>query len=391
MPTNKYLLHIIVLSQFLCTSLWFAGNGVMTNLISEFDLSNHALGYLTSAVQFGFIGGTLIFGFLSLSDRYSPSKVFFICSILGSLFNLGIIHPDNSYLTILACRFITGFFLAGIYPVGMKIASDYYHNGLGKSLGYLVGALVIGTAFPHLLSEIKGDLPWEFVIVMTSLLAVLGGVLMITLVSDGPYCKPYKDSDLTAIPRLFKNKKFKSASIGYFGHMWELYTFWTFVPVMLQLYSEQHLTYNFNIPVLTFMVIGIGGVACVIGGHLAEKHGVKNIAVCALMLSCVCCIASPLVFTSDSQFLFIAFLLFWGMVVIADSPLFSTLVAQNAPLELKGTGLTIVTSVGFFLTIVSIQCIDILRTFIDHSMIFMLLGIGPLIGLIVLRSSTESS
>ena len=134
--TSRYILLIIVISQFFCTSLWFAGNAVMSDLTINFKLGNNTLSYLSSSVQFGFIIGTLIFAFLSLSDRFSPSKVFFLCALIGAIFNLGVIWEGNNLMSILTFRFFTGFFLAGIYPVGMKIASDYYEKGLGKSLGF---------------------------------------------------------------------------------------------------------------------------------------------------------------------------------------------------------------------------------------------------------------
>ncbi|MFT7452415.1 MAG: MFS family permease, partial [Patescibacteria group bacterium] len=146
---SKYILPIIVIAQFCCTALWFAGNAVMGDLAINFNLPSSALGHLTSAVQFGFISGTLVFALLAIADRFSPSKVFGLCAFVGALFNLGAIHDGNTLWTLLSLRFMTGFCLAGIYPVGMKIAADYFEKGLGKSLGYLVGALVLGTAFPH--------------------------------------------------------------------------------------------------------------------------------------------------------------------------------------------------------------------------------------------------
>jgi MFS family permease len=383
---SSLILPVIVISQFFCTSLWFAGNGVMIDLMTTFGLGESALGYLTSLVQFGFITGTLIFALLSIADRYSPSRVFFVCAILGASFNLAVIWEGNSYMSILALRFFTGFFLAGIYPVGMKIAADYFEKGLGKSLGFLVGALVIGTAFPHLLKEMKGELPWEFVLLATSSLAVLGGVLMLTLVPDGPFRKPSQKIILSAIRDIFREGRFRSAAFGYFGHMWELYTFWAFVPVMLALYDDSHPGARLNIPLLSFLIIGIGGLACVIGGYLAQKAGTKRVAFAALLLSCCCCLLSPVIFSVDSQIVFVSFLLFWGMVVIADSPLFSTLVAQNAPAELKGTALTIVNSIGFFITILSIQLVNYLRILTESQAILAVLALGPILGLLALMN-----
>jgi MFS family permease len=179
MKPPKIILPIIVISQFCCTSLWFAGNGVMHDLVANFGLKESSLGYLTSAVQFGFIMGTLTFAILTIADRFSPSKIFLTCALLGSIFNIGIIWEGNSLASILSLRFLTGFFLAGTYPIGMKIATDYYEKGLGKSLGFLVGALVIGTAFPHLLKDITKKFSWRYVLISNSCLATLGGLLML--------------------------------------------------------------------------------------------------------------------------------------------------------------------------------------------------------------------
>ncbi len=391
MKQSKLILPVIVISQFCCTSLWFAGNGVMHDLVVDFGLKDSALGHLTSAVQFGFIIGTLLFAILTIADRYSPSKVFLFCALFGSLFNVGVIWEGNSLASILSFRFFTGFFLAGIYPIGMKIASDYYEKGLGKSLGFLVGALVVGTAFPHLLKDMTDSFPWNSVIVVTSSLAVFGGLLMMIMVPDGPYRKPGQQLDLSAFFSVFKNREFRSAAFGYFGHMWELYAFWAFVPIMLKTYSMQHPEATFNIPLLSFLIIGIGGMACVLGGYLAQAVGTKRTAFIALLLSCGCCLISPLIFMIEFEYLFTGFLLFWGMVVVADSPLFSTLVAQNASAEIKGTALTIVNSIGFSITIISIQLIGGLRDWTDSNSIYTILALGPILGLIALSGKNKLS
>ncbi|MEM1337936.1 MAG: MFS transporter [Bacteroidota bacterium] len=379
-----HILLFIVIAQFCCTSLWFAGNGVMAELITTFALPQHALGHLTSAVQLGFITGTLLFAIFTLTDRFSPSKVFLASALLGAACNLGILWQGNSFSTILVFRFLTGFFLAGIYPVGMKIAADHFDQGLGKSLSFLVGALVLGTALPHLLKGVAFALPWKGVIAATSGLALLGGLLIVLGVPDGPYRKASQQLQLTACFTIFREKGFRSAAFGYFGHMWELYTVWAFVPVMLTAYSQIHTEITFAVSLLSFVIIAIGGLACVLGGFISQRLGEKRTAGWALGLSGSCCLLFPLVVVVPYPELFVVFLLFWGMVVIADSPLFSTLVAKNAPAAIKGTALTIVNCIGFAITIVSIQLVTYLQTVLAPQWLFLVLIVGPVFGLIAL-------
>jgi MFS family permease len=388
MSKSKIILPIIVISQFFCTSLWFAGNGVMSNLIATYHLEENALSLLTSAVQFGFIAGTFVFALFTIADRFSSSKVFFISAFLGALFNIGFIFENQTLVSLIGLRFLTGFFLAGIYPVGMKIATDYYQKGLGKSLGFLVGALVLGTALPHLLKDIFMQFSWKSVLITTSSLAFIGGLLMLLFVKNGPFRKPSKTFDLSICFHLFKNINFRKAAFGYFGHMWELYTFWAFVPVLLITYQNLHPEITFNISILSFVIIASGSISCVLGGYISQKIGVKKTAFSFLFLSCICCIAAPFLFQVANKNLFIAFLLFWGMVVIADSPLFSTLVAQNAPSKDKGTALTIVNCIGFSITIISIQIVSSLFNFTNSNLVFSVLAIGPIFGLISLRNKT---
>ncbi|WP_452603299.1 MFS transporter [Pontimicrobium sp. MEBiC06410] len=384
MKVAKWILPIIIFSQFCCTSLWFASNAIINDLISNFNLEVQALGNLTSAIQFGFITGTLVFALLTIADRFSPSKVFFVSALVAALFNISMLLNTNTLFSLVVLRFFTGFFLAGIYPIGMKIASDYYNKGLGKSLGFLVGALVLGTAFPHFLKGFVNIIPWKYVIIVTSILAVCGGLLLFAFVPNGPYRTPSQKLDFSALFKVFKKLTFRQAAFGYFGHMWELYAFWAFVPVMLSSYQKLHNIANLNIPLLSFLIIAVGSISCVIAGYVSTRLGTKKTATIILLLSALCCLISPLIFTITPVVFFISFLFFWGFVVIADSPLFSTLVAQNAITTLKGTALTIVNCVGFAITIVSIQLLSILNTYNPSIYNYTILAIGPILGLIVL-------
>ena len=383
MNKTRQILPIIVFAQFCCTSLWFAGNGVMGDLLKTYNLELSALGHLTAAVQLGFIGGTLVFALLNLTDRFQPSKLFFICAFFGAVFNLGILLEQNNLNSLFLWRFLTGFSLAGIYPVGMKIASDYFREGLGKSLGYLVGALVLGTAFPHLLKTVSGteNLPWKTVIITTSAIAVLGGCLILLMVPEGPYRKAAVGKSTFRIFGIFRNSRFRAAAFGYFGHMWELYTFWAFVPLILSSYNLLHPATDFNIPLFSFFIIGSGGFACIAGGYISERIGIEKTAATALFLSGCCCLLFPLIFILDVPVLLILFLIFWGLTVVADSPLFSTLVAQNTNPETRGTALTIVNSIGFAITIISIQFINFLTLQFENISMLALLAAGPAFGL----------
>ncbi len=385
----RFILPIIVVSQFFCTSLWFAGNSIITDIAKDLNLAPQFLAHITSAIQFGFISGTFVFAVLTISDRFSPSIVFFISSILAALFNLGISIPGIDSTEILLFRFLTGFFLAGIYPVGMKIASDYYQAGLGKSLGFLVGALVLGTAFPHLLKNIAIDFHWKYVVYATSVLSVAGGLIIFLFVPNGPYRKRSQKIVFTSFLEGFKLPNFRAASFGYFGHMWELYTFWAFVPVMLVAYNN-HSNTHLNVPLLSFLIIASGGFACAFSGILSQHFSAKRIATIALCLSCLCCLISPLFLFSNSPVLLICFLFFWALVVIADSPLFSTLVAQSAPAESRGTSLTIVNCIGFSITIVSIQFISMLSDKVNTQYLYMFLAIGPVFGIIALLKNRNA-
>lgn len=384
----RYVLALIVLSQFLCTSLWFVGNSIAQDIAQELHNSESFLAQQTSIIQFGFVVGTFSFALFTIADRFSPSKVFFVSATLAAMVNLGISIPNSDAGTLLVFRFFTGFFLAGIYPVGMKIASDYYQGGLGKSLGWLVGALVLGTALPHLLKEMTLDFSWRYVIYVTSALSFLGG-LLVFFVPDGPYRRASQKINLADFIFSFKQQSFRKAAFGYFGHMWELYTFWAFVPVMLTAYNAKFVSTQLPVPLLSFLIIGSGGIACALSGFVAERIGVKQVATGALLLSCLCCLASPFFLFASNVFLFITFLLFWSIVVIADSPIFSTLVAKHAPEQSRGTALTIVTCIGFAITIFSIQVIQLLSTAISPTYLYMFLALGPALGLLALINDSE--
>ncbi|MFI5133716.1 MAG: nitrate/nitrite transporter [Chitinophagales bacterium] len=380
---SKYILPLIVFSQFAGTSLWFVGNAILPDIRLQLNLGNTALGNITSIVQFGFIAGTLVFALLAIADRFSPSKVFFVSSLVAAAANLCIVWLVKDAAGLMTFRFITGFFLAGIYPVGMKIASDWYEKGLGKALGYLVGALVLGTAFPHLLKGSAYHFSWQKIILFTSLFASLGGLLIVLFVHDGPFRKQGQEFHPKKLANIFRSKDFRAAAFGYFGHMWELYTFWAFVPVMLAINISSNAS-NINVSLWSFIIIAAGSLSCVAGGYISQKSGSAKVAFYSLLISGICCLLSFLLLKSSTT-IFLLFMLLWGIAVIADSPQFSALVAQTAPPESKGTALTFVTSIGFAITIGSIQLLNWVLHNVDFTnKVFIILSIGPAFGLVSL-------
>lgn len=380
----KRILPVIVFSQFAGTSLWFAGNAIIADLKTVMDVGISDIGIATSAIQLGFITGTLFFALLSLADRYSPRKLFLVCSILGAVSNLLIYFIAYNLFSLLVLRFITGFCLTGVYPIGMKIASGWYKKGLGNAIGLLVGALVLGTAFPHLIKSFGGSVPWQKVIFIISLFPTVGGITMYLFVPDGPYVSFGTKFNPKTILTIFKYKELRSSSLGYFGHMWELYTFWALIPVVILYYLKLH-SVDLNISFWSFIIIASGSIGCIAGGAISNKIGSVKVAFFQLLLSGICCLISPIMFYTSSP-VFLSFLIFWGVVVVGDSPQYSAIIALSAPKELVGSGLTIVNSIGFAITILSLWFVYQFLDIINISYTLIILGLGPILGLFSMKN-----
>ena len=379
MQRPLWILPVIIFSQFAGTSLWFAGNAVLPDLEAQWQLGSHVLGYVTSAVQFGFVAGTLVFAFFAVADRCSPRHVFALCSVLGAIFNAALFLVPESLSMLLALRFMTGFFLAGIYPVGMKIAAGWYQRDLGNGL---VAALVLGTAFPHLLRGWGGSLPWQVVTLAVSATTLVGGLLMWCCVPDGPHLAKGAKFDPRALAVIFSSPRFRASTFGYFGHMWELYAFWAFVPVVLAAHFMQK-NAALGVSSWSFAIIACGSVGCAVGGLISLKAGSARVAFAQLATSGTCCIVSPLFFHAPTP-IFLTFMLVWGITVVGDSPQFSALNAQNAPATLVGSALTIANCIGFTITIFSIQLLNSLAASVDPALLYLPLAAGPIFGLYAL-------
>ena len=376
----KRILPILVLAQFAGTSLWFAVNAVMPDLQQQMGWPASAVGRLTSALQLGFIVGTLVFALLAIADRFSARRVFLFCAVAGALCTLGALMRIASFSELLLWRAATGFFLAGIYPVGMKIASQWFPEGLGVALGWLVGALVLGSASAHGIRALSVEVPWATVMMSVALLAAAGGLILFMAIPEPPsYTAISKKLEWQALATIWTDWRVRASVLGYFGHMWELYTFWVLVPLILatQLNGQA-------LSLAAFGVLGIGALGCIGGGWLAKRWGSARVATVQLSMSGICCLLAPWLMSAPLIW-FLLWLAIWGITAAGDSPQFSTLTASNAPKHAVGSVLTLTNCMGFALSIVSIELFTSLAQ--EHQLASLLpwLGIGPLLGVLAMR------
>lgn len=374
-----HVLPVIVAAQFTGTSLWFAVNAVMPDLQRAWGLPAAAVGTLTSAVQLGFIAGTLVFALLGVADRWPARRVFLACSAAGAAANgLGALIPPSLDLLLLL-RFLTGFFLAGIYPVGMKLAASWYPRGLGAAMGWLIGALVLGSASPHLLRALGVAWPWQAVMGAVSLLALGGGVLLAATVPDGPHLPRSGKLRWRALGAIWTDVRVRASVGGYFGHMWEVYTLWVLVPAIV----GQRLS-GAPASLAAFGAMAVGVLGCVAGGLLSRRWGSAWVGGLQLGMSGLCCLLAPWMLGAG-DWVFAAWLGVWGLAAAGDSPQFSTLTARNAPRDVVGSLLTLVNSLGFAISIISIQLFVWLAERHRLEVLLPGLAIGPLLGVWMLR------
>lgn len=380
---------VISVAQLLGTSLWFSANGAGPALIKQWDASAADLGQLTSAVQLGFILGTLFISLSGLADRFRASSMFVASCLLGAAFNACFAWLSHGIADASIYRFCVGLALAGIYPIGMKLLVQWAPERAGWALSLLVGMLILGTGLPHALRWLASGWDWRVVASASSMLA-LGGGILIYLLGDSPSIKsPHRTlvkpaGGWRSVASAFHKPAFRAAAFGYFGHMWELYAFWTVLPLVLDRTVITNSADSNEVSALSFAIIAIGALGCIFGGWVSQRVGSARVAAVCLAGSGISSVAFLLGLDHLSSFWLLSILAVWGALVAADSPHFSALSARACDPENVGTALAFQNSVGFAITVVSISWVTSWFDDFGLKALWLLLA-GPVIGLWMFR------
>ena len=378
------MLALIAVSQFLGLTMWFSATAVARPI--EQDLLNSAASGsalpLTMSVQLGFVAGALLSALFGIADLIRPRQLFALGCVAGALAN-GAIAQSSSLDTIVVLRALTGVALAFVYPPGLKIAASWFRERRGTALGVLVGALTIGSAFPHLLVWAAATVPWRTIVMISSLLSLAAAAIMLLLVKDGPYIAASSPFDPRAVGKVMRNRGVRLATLGYLGHMWELYAMWAWVAT----YATQALVSRMTSPnlgsLVAFLAIASGAVGCVVAGRWADRFGKARIAGWSMVLSGTCCLLAGR-FMDAPLFALSGFVAVWGFSIVADSAQFSALVSEHSPKTYVGTALTLQLCLGFLLTIVSMQLVPVVAARYGWEFAFAYLAPGPFAGAVAM-------
>ncbi len=374
-------ISLLVLSQIFALSLWFVSAAILPDMLSEYPISATAQALLSSAVPAGFVVGAVISALAGISDRFDPRRVFAVCAFMASVSGFALLLFEPGSVQSVSMRFVTGMMLAGVYPVGMKIAVGWGKDDRGFLVGMLVGALTFGSASPHLVAWMGGA-DWRLSITAVSVLTTLSS-LLILFSAIGPYHSVAPHFKPSAIGEAWTNRRVRYAYLGYFGHMWELYAMWSWIGIATLASYKMSMaeTDAITLSKLTaFLAIGLGGVACVVGGWFADRIGKAEIAMIAMAASGMAAIATALSFGGPA-WITLVLAIIWGIAVVPDSPQFSALVADASPQEIAGSLMTLQTAIGFALTILTVQLTPLVADATSWPVTISIMALGPAFGL----------
>ena len=383
------MLALLAVAELLGMSLWLAGNAVAPVLRVTWQLTESQVGWLTTAVQLGFVVGTAISAVLNLADIVPARRLFGVSAILGAAATAALLLA-GSFEAAVATRFAVGVFLAGVYPPAMRMAVTWFRERRGLAVGVVVGALTVGKGTPYLVTAIPGS-GIAPVVLTVSAGAVLAAVLVLLLYREGPYHFPPRPFSWGLVATVVRERRWRLSTGGYLGHMVELYSFWTWIPAFVAASIAAQAAATGEVPavgptgaLLSFGIIAGGGIGCVWGGLKADRIGRERLVTIAMAVSGACALLVGLTF-GRSLWLLAVVALVWGFFVIADSAQFSVLVTESVPPHAVGTALTLQTSLGFLLTTITIQLIPPLVAWVGWAWAFPVLALGPALGIASIR------